>query len=133
MTKLTPWQKGMLEFHRQTWKGGGAIETAIIRREHALAGMVEERKLRTIAEWFKAVRGGHPLCLACEHEFIAGEDVTAFSFAIPFIDDDETTQAIVTGICESCAGKDDAELLEIAYQGFKEMGMVNRKIERGTA
>jgi hypothetical protein len=68
----TPWQRQMREFHRQTWKGGGAFEMTIIRPEHVPALILAGEKgyLKTIAEWFKAVRGGHPLCLACDHEFL---------------------------------------------------------------
>ena len=123
--KLTPWQRKMKEFHRQTWKGGGAFQTEIIRPEHKLALLLagEERYLRIISEWLEVLRTGqqHPLCLACDHEFTAPEQPFAFSFAIPFIDDCDTT-AIVTGICEKCSAKSDAELLEIAYQGFRELG-----------
>jgi hypothetical protein len=131
----TPWQRQMREFHRQTWKGGGAFEMTIIRPEHipALILAGEERYLKTIAEWFKAVRGRHlhPLCLACDHEFTSAATPPAFCFALPFYD--EADQAILTGICEKCSLKDDAALLEIAYQGFKELGMANRKLEPGTA
>ena len=97
-----------------------------------LAG--EARKLRTIDEWLKVVREGQqrPLCLACDHEFtVHNEQPFAFCFALPFYDDAD--QAIVTGICGNCAEKDDAELMEIAYQGFKELGLANRKLETGTA
>jgi len=131
----TPWQRGMKEFHRQTWKGGGAFQTTIIRPEHklylVLAG--EGRYLNTIDEWLKVLReGSRPLCLACDHEFIWPEQPFAFSFATPFIDAG-VTKAIVTGICKKCSQKDDAELLEIAYQGFREMGLANRRLETGTA
>jgi hypothetical protein len=130
----TPWQRGMKEFHRQTWKGGGAFQTEIIRHEHKLALVLagEEHKLKTIGEWVKAVyAGGRPLCLGCDHEFTPHDIVPAFCFALPFYD--KADQAIVTGICERCAAKPDAELLEIAYQGFKEFGLANRKLETGTA
>jgi hypothetical protein len=130
----TPWQRGMRQFHRQTWKGGGAFQTEIIRHEHkpALLAAGEEHKLKTISEWVKAVYSGcRPLCLACDHEFTPHDVVPAFCFSLPFYD--KADQAIVTGICEQCGAKSDAELLEIAYQGFKELGLANRKLESGTA
>jgi hypothetical protein len=130
----TPWKRQMRKFHRQTLKGGGAFEMWIIRPEHKLtllhAG--EERCLETIDKWLKLLRdGASPLCLACEHTFTAPEQPFAFCFSVPFYN--EATQAILTGICEKCARKDDAELIEIAYQGFKEFGLANRKLEHGTA
>ena len=130
----TPWQRGMRQFHRQTWKGGGAFQTEIIRHEHKLALVLagEKHKLKTISEWVKAVYAGRrPLCLACDHEFTTHDIVPAFCFSLPFYD--KADQAIVTGICEQCGAKSDAELLEIAYQGFKELGLANRKLESGTA
>jgi hypothetical protein len=133
--KETPWQQGMREFHQQTRQGGGAFEATIIRAGHAVALILsgEERYLKTIGEWFKVVRGGHqrPLCLACDHEFAQEEMPLAFCFAIPV--SDQADKAIVTGVCERCGQKDDAELLEIAYRGFKDLGLANRKLETGTA
>jgi hypothetical protein len=130
------WQREMREFHRQTKKGGGAFEATIIRPEYQLA-MIEAGKghyLETIAQWVKVVRDGdkRPLCLACEHEFRRRERVPAFCFTIPFCNE-PTKKALLTGICGKCSEKDDAELLEIAYRGFKEMGLAQRKLEPGTA
>jgi hypothetical protein len=133
LAELTPWQREMWEFHRQTWKGGGAFQTEIIRHEHKLALLLagEEHKLKTISEWVKAVYAGRrPLCLGCDHEFTGHDIVPAFCFSTPFIEGDT---AIVTGICEKCGAKSDVELLEFAYQGLKELGLANRKLEHGTA
>jgi hypothetical protein len=126
----TPWHRDMREFHRQTRKGGGAFEATIIRPEHVPG--LEERYLKTIHEWFKVVRGGRGLlCLACDHEFTPTDTPLAFCFTLPFYD--EADKAIVTGICEKCSLKDDAELLEIAYQGFKKLGLADRRLQTGTA
>jgi hypothetical protein len=131
----TPWKRGMRKFHRQTQKGGGAFEVMIIRPEHKLKLLLagERRCLEVIDNWLDVLRSGQqrPLCLACDHGFIAPEQPFAFCLSFPFYD--EATQAIATGICSECAQKSDAELIEIAYQGFKEFGLANRKLEHGTA
>jgi hypothetical protein len=136
--KVEVWRQAMQEFHRQTMQGGGAFECIIIRPEHKLALLLagEERYLKVIAEWFKQVRNARrPLRLACEHEFEPeGEVPGAFCLTrSSFRDDEAGGRVILTGICQECAQKDDAELLEIAYQGFKKLGLANRKLEYGVA
>jgi hypothetical protein len=119
-------------------QAGGAFESMIIRPEHRLALLLagEERYLEAIAEWFKQVRNGRrPLCLACEHEFEPeGEVPGAFCLTrSSFRNDEAAGKVILTAICEECAQKDDAELLEITYQGFKKLGLAERKLEYGVA
>jgi hypothetical protein len=134
-TDNTPWKRGMRKFHRQTRKGGGAFEVMIVRPEHKLKLLLagEGRCLEVIDNWLEVLRSGQqrPLCLACDHGFIAPEQPFAFCLSFPFYED--ATTAIATGICEKCSEKGDAELIEIAYQGFKEFGLANRRLEHGTA
>lgn len=130
------WKRKMRQFHREIMKEGGAFGSTIIRPQYIpyMLSMGEGRYLKVISQWFEMVRatGQRPLCLACEHEFDPdGAVPTAFCFSVPFCN--EPTNAIVTAICEECGEKDDNELLEIAYQGFKKMGLANRKFETGTA
>jgi hypothetical protein len=54
-----------------------------------------------------------PLCLACAHEFnrqVPGPTVFSFIHS----DDPRARYAVVTGVCDRCAGKSDDELMMIA-------------------
>jgi hypothetical protein len=39
---------------------------------------------------------------------------------------------MLVGVCEECSEKDDEELIEIAYQGCREIGLTKGKVEVGT-
>jgi hypothetical protein len=41
--------------------------------------------------------------------------------------------AILVGVCEECSQKDDGELLEIAYQDCRKMGLAKNKMDIGRA
>ena len=36
---------------------------------------------------------------------------------------------MLVGVCEECSEKDDEELIEIAYQGCREIGLTKGKME----
>jgi hypothetical protein len=137
---LTPWQRGMMEFHREGWKDGGqgVFQLGIIRQKDVLPMIFsgDLRFLKIIREWFEYVaEGRRPLCLACEWEFGPQTEqptVPAFCFMLPF-DDEKATRATVTGICERCAEREDRELTGVAYEQLRKMGFAKRKFEIGEA
>jgi hypothetical protein len=51
-----------------------------------------------------------PLCLACEHEFNR-QAPSPIVFGVIHSDDPRIQDSLVTGICDHCAGKTDAELM----------------------
>jgi hypothetical protein len=66
-----------------------------------------------------------PLCLACAHEFnrqVPGPIVYSFIHS----DDPRARYAVMTGVCDQCAGKSDAELMTIAGNGFG--GITNGRV-----
>jgi len=40
---------------------------------------------------------------------------------------------MIVGVCGECSEKEDGELLEIAYQGCREMGLAKKKMDVGRA
>jgi len=44
---------------------------------------------------------------------------------------EEPKTAMLVGVCEECSEKDDEELIEIAYQGCREIGLAKGKMEVG--
>ena len=125
------WQRRMRRFHREMHaSGGGAFQTSIVRKGEALHPV----EVQALAQWFDMVRAAprFPLCLGCEHEFGSDAEPDAFCITTAFCD--KPGHVVVTAICDRCAEKDNGELMEIAYQGFRKMGLAKRKLEAvGTA
>jgi hypothetical protein len=75
--------------------------------------------------------GTWQLCLACEYKFRSAKSARAFVFMQPVCE--QPTTVMIVGVCEACSTKDDGELLEIAYQGCREMGLAMNKMDVGRA
>ena len=75
--------------------------------------------------------GTWQLCVACEYEFRSAKFARAFVFMLPICE--EPTMAMLVGVCEECSKKDDGELLEIAYQGCRQIGLAKNKMDVGRA
>jgi hypothetical protein len=75
--------------------------------------------------------GTWQLCLACEYNFSSARFARAFVFMQPLCE--EPTTAMLGGVCEQCSTKLDDELLKIAYQGCREMGLAKNKMDVGRA
>jgi len=75
--------------------------------------------------------GTWQLCLACEYKLRSAQFVRTFVFMQPICE--EPTIAMIVGVCGECSKKDDEELLEIAYQGCREMGLAKGKMDIGRA
>jgi hypothetical protein len=73
--------------------------------------------------------GNCQLCLACDYEFRSAKFARAFVFMQPICE--EPTLAMLVGVCEECSEKEDGELIEIAYQGCREIGLAKGKMEVG--
>jgi hypothetical protein len=130
--KLNEWQEKMKDFHSEIRKEGqGRFMGAVIRREDAswLISSGEVEFFQAMGQWLRYVRDGRrPLCLACEHEFVDAL-APAFFLARPHVE--AASQVMLTGICGECSSKSDEELLKIAYQGLKEMGLAMEIIHWG--
>jgi hypothetical protein len=128
------WQSDMKQFHRETQEGLGTFEAAIVRPEHSpwiLQSDIGEAFSTASKEWKARVgQGWRPLCLACEYEFTPESVVHAFAFMLPTCE--EPTRAMLVGVCEECSAREDEELLEITYQGCRQMGLATRKMVVGT-
>jgi hypothetical protein len=118
----------------------GAMQALVIRGEYILqifaAGGQDFLKpyVRTIGHWLKDVKQGkeEPLCVGCDFKFTKHWYLAkTFIFAVPF--SDQPCSSIVMAACAKCGEKSDDELLEIAYAGMKELGLVDRKLEMGAA
>jgi hypothetical protein len=77
-----------------------------------------------LGEWLsrRAASGpAWPLCLGCQHEF--SDDVeppAAFLFAeINVQQDGPPKQVILTGVCDTCSEREDAELLRVAVEQLR--------------
>jgi hypothetical protein len=136
MTELNELQR---QFHKETRESGGVFEAVIIRIEHGVEMLLSgDKETRCFFEflqrWHGRIRKGwRPLCLACEHEFNADELnrklVPTFCWVRPIRQD--ATMAMIIGVCEICSEKDDKELLEVAYQGCREIGLAREKCSPG--
>ena len=131
------WRHRMRQFHHETQEGLGGFAAAIVRSEDMLS-LAQSTDREAIAFTNAAVRWGAmiesgtwQLCLACEYEFRSAKFARAFVFMLPICE--EPTMAMLVGVCEECSKKDDGELLEIAYQGCRQIGLAKNKMDVGRA
>ena len=68
--------------------------------------------------------------MACDYKFRSAKFARAFVFMQPICEEPKT--AMLVGVCEECSEKDEEELIEIAYQGCREIGLAKGKMEVGT-
>jgi len=135
--KLTKWQTAMKRFHQETQEGLGGFAVAVVRAKDlpSIARSKERDAIaitKTVVKWKAMIATGTwQLCLACDYEFRAPRFARAFVFMQAICE--EPTMAMIVGVCEECSKKDDAELLEIAYQGCREMGLAKSKMDVGRA
>jgi hypothetical protein len=135
------WRKGMKAFHAETKRGGNLFEGTIIRYEQGPQSILEglggwdEMRAFCIALklWQERVeRGDKMLCLACEHEFLeldksrADSGVPAVAWFRPFVVG--AGRLLIIGVCVACSKRSDEELMEVAYQDLKRMGLAKKKI-----
>ena len=139
MTKksIVEWRRRMKQFHRETQEGLGGFAAAIVRSED-VPEIAQSNEREAIAFTNAAIRWGAmiesgtwQLCLACEYKFRSAKLARAFVFMQPICE--EPTMAMLVGVCEECSKKDDGELLEIAYQGCRKMGLAKNKMDVGSA
>jgi hypothetical protein len=131
------WRQRMQQFHRETQEGLGGFAVAIVRAEE-IPLLAESNDREAIAFTNAAIRwgamiesGSWQLCLACDYKFTSAKLAQAFVFMLPICE--EPTVAMLVGVCEQCSDKGDGELLEIAYQGCREMGLAKNKMDVGRA
>jgi hypothetical protein len=135
--RLERWGRKMMQFQRETREGLGAFGVSVIRAED-VSSLAQSKDRDAIAftsaviKWQAMIEGGTwQLCLACDYKFRSAKIARAFVFIQPICE--EPTTVMLVGICEECSKKDDEELLEIAYQGCREMGLATKKMEVGRA
>jgi hypothetical protein len=130
------WRHLMRQFHREAQEGLGGFAAAIVRSEDMLS-LAQSTDREAIAftnaaiRWGAMIESGRQLCLACEYEFRSATFARAFVFMLPICE--EPTMAMLVGVCEECSKKDDGELLEIAYQGCRQIGLAKNKMDVGRA
>jgi hypothetical protein len=134
---IVEWCRRMKQFHCETQEGLGGFAAAIVRSQDVLA-IAQSNERDAIAFTNAAIRwgamiesGAWQLCLACEHKFRSAKFARAFVFMQPICE--EPTMAILVGVCEECSQKDDGELLEIAYQDCRKIGLAKNKMDIGRA
>lgn len=120
------YERGMKAFHTSH---GGAMQICIVRREdapfllqEALEGDMEYRViLESITNWMRAAdrrkKNERFLCLDCNVDFHRHERPDAFLIVTPFAA--KTTHAMVTGICQRCAARDNAALSTAALSNLR--------------
>jgi hypothetical protein len=134
---LGRWRQRMRQFHRETQEGLGGFAIAVVRVDDVpLLAQSEDREAMAFTNaairWRAMIESGTwQLCLACDYKFTAAKLARAFVFMRPICE--EPTMAALVGVCEECSMKDDEVLLEIAYQGCREMGIAKNKMEVGRA
>jgi hypothetical protein len=134
--KLEAWRQRMKQFHRETRQGLGGFAASVIRVEDFPAlSRSNDRDAgaltNAVIRWGMMLESGTwQLCLACDYEFRSARFARAFVFMQPLCQD--PTMGMIVGVCDECSDKDDSELLEIAYQGCKEMGLAKGKMEVGS-
>jgi hypothetical protein len=100
----------------------------IIRRERDQDGLIADLArgvylacgfLRGVSHWLDIRDSAKkpPLCLACDFEF-KPDDEDPGAFVVAYSLDPAVEHMILTGICDDCQQKDDAELLSIAREGL---------------
>jgi hypothetical protein len=70
-----------------------------------------------VKNWTCVAPAQAPLCLACAHAFnrqVPGPIV----YSLIHSDDPRAAYAVMTGVCDLCAGKPDTELMTIASKWF---------------
>lgn len=113
----------MGEAKRRAGKKKEVIWTCVIvRREHipelVANGMQDNRSslaiLTGLTDWLKQQEtrppAKSPLCIACDHEFLANGKSPA-AFQVFYSEDPSVKHTMVTGICARCATKPENELL----------------------
>jgi hypothetical protein len=134
--KLEAWRQRMKQFHRETQQGLGGFAASVIRVEDFPAlSQSNDRDAgaftNAVIRWGMMLESGTwQLCLACDYEFRSARFARAFVFMQPLCQD--PTMGMIVGVCDECSDKDDDELLEIAYQACKEMGLAKGKMEVGS-
>jgi hypothetical protein len=115
------WQKNVLRFAHAC---SGVCETLILPESGcaklllaALAGEPHAHALMaSIATWMEQAASGRFRCLNCDVMFAPPDiEPSAFAVSLPFAGGHDCS--IVTGICSSCAGRDD--LREVALQRLR--------------
>ena len=132
---IVEWCRRMKQFHCETQEGLGGFAAAIVQSQDvpAIAQSDERDALaftNAAIRWGAMIESGTwQLCLACEYKFRSAKFARAFVSPIC----EEPTMAILVGVCEECSQKDDGELLEIAYQDCRKMGLAKNKMNIGRA
>ena len=131
------WRQRMLQFHRETREGLGSFAVAIVRADE-VSLLADSNDREAVAFTNAAIRwgamierGSWQLCLACDYKFTSAKLAQSFVFMLPICE--EPTVAMLVGVCEQCSNKDDWELLEVAYQGCREMGLATNRMDVGRA
>ena len=133
--KLEQWRRRMKQFHREAEEGFGGFGAGVIRTEDvpSLAQSKDQVAVAftsAVIKWQALIESGSwQLCLACDYKFRSAKFARAFVFMQPICEEPKT--AMLVGVCEECSEKDDEELIEIAYQGCREIGLAKGKMEVG--
>jgi hypothetical protein len=116
----------------------GVMDINIVRRERILEMILgcspdSVVTVRSIAHWLatSAARAKRErfLCMDCDTTFHDRRMPEAFMVVTPFAA--EIGPSIVTGICRRCADRDDAELLQAAFNAMRKLYPQATKVEAG--
>ena len=135
--RLEHWRQKMRQFHREAQEGFGGFGATIIRAEDmpSIAQSKEQLAVaftNAVIKWQALIESGAwQLCLACDYKFRSAKFARAFVFMQPICEEPKT--AMLVGVCEECSEKEDGELIEIAYQGCRDIGIAKGKMDVGNA